>query len=145
MSITERITTTALLKKIDQDIANGDSPDITRQQYAPPIHPDRISATTRIMCDAIDKIFENTATGVDLRIADLSTKVEEIVRYVDEFKSNMRGAADDLINKIKVAMAHYEDITAKMQDSPFNSVPKLVDKHDGHDVDPNGNRTLARE
>jgi hypothetical protein len=97
------------------------------RHYAPPQHADRVSATSRIMCDAIEKVFNDTAAGLDDRVAELKTKVAEIDDGVNAFKAAMGAAANSLIERVTEVMAHYEDITEKLQQSPFNgTLPKFL-------------------
>jgi hypothetical protein len=101
------------------------------KRYAPPQHSDRVSATSKIMCDAIEKVFQDTAGGLDARVAELKSKVDEIDEGVTAFKEAMRNAASGLIDRVSEVMAHYEDITAKLQESPFNGeMPKFLEKPD---------------
>lgn len=93
------------------------------KQYAPSVHPDRVSATTKIMNQAIRKVFEDTAAKIDGRVAEFKAKVDEIERGAEVFKDNMLAAAEALIRQIEIAMAQYEDLTAKMQESPFGPPP----------------------
>jgi hypothetical protein len=96
--------------------------------YAPPFHPDRISDATKTMCEAIDKIYLNTADELDARVAEFKAKVAEIEECVRGFKLGMREAGDDLLGRIKTAMGHCEDLTAKMQQSPFSFYNKKEKK-----------------
>jgi len=137
MSLTERMTKLARDSiTARESVAMKDTPSVPPAQpwidtpqevksYAPPFHPDRISDATKTMCEAIDRIYLNTADELDARIAEFKAKVAEIEECVRGFKLGMREAADDLVGRIKTAMGHCEDLTAKMQESPFN---KLTEK-----------------
>jgi len=96
------------------------------KQYAPTLHPDRVSATTKIMSDAIRKVFEDTAAGIDQRVNELDAKVNDIKRGAELFKDTMHQAADALIRQIELAMAQYEDLSRKMQESPFGPMPAVT-------------------
>ena len=132
MSLTERMTKLAKHTVAIKDAAltEHDSdyqpdPVLPRppeevRHYAPPFHPDRISDATKTMCEAIDRIYLNTADELDARVAEFKAKVAEIEECVRGFKLGMREAGDDLLGRIKMAMGHCEDLTAKMQESPFN-------------------------
>ena len=89
------------------------------RQYAPNVHPDRVSHTSRLMCEAIHKVFEDTASGIDQRVVELRGRVDEIERGAVAFKKAMRESAEILISQVQEVMLHYEDITDKLQQSPF--------------------------
>jgi methyl-accepting chemotaxis protein len=81
------------------------------------------------MCDAIEKVFIDTASGIDTRVSELKAMVSEIDEGVNAFKEAMRNAANSLVERVQEVMAHYEDITAKLQESPFNGdMPTFLEK-----------------
>jgi hypothetical protein len=113
------------------------------KQYAPPQHSDRISATSRIMCDAVRKVATDTGSSLDERVAELHARVKDVVQHVaviedgvNAFKQAMQVEADTLIAKIEGVLANYEDMAAKLQQSPFNGeLPKFLAQEDDHDAD----------
>ena len=146
----QTIMNDARLGRIADEVRDYVPPNHPDRQ--PVIHPERISETTKIMCQAIDQIFTATAEGVDGRIKQFRTSVEKIEASVasfkdelaagvdkitdemharvpevehgaSEFKDRMRSRADELIHQIQTAMAHYDDVSTKMHDSPFNTPP----------------------
>jgi len=84
--------------------------------YAPSVHPDRVSHTTRIMTQAIQKV------------AELRAKVEDIAKGSETFKQALHAAATALNKQIEVAMAMHEDLSRKLQESPFGAMPAVVTK-----------------
>jgi hypothetical protein len=104
------------------------------KQYAPPQHADRISATSKIMCDAVRKVATDTGSSLDERVAELHARVKDVVAHVavieegvNAFKEAMQVEANTLVSKIEGVLANYEDIAAKLQQSPFNGdVPKFL-------------------
>jgi hypothetical protein len=97
--------------------------------FAPPIHPDRISQVTKTMVTAIDKIYEDTARALDEKVREHEAMVERLAHTVQAFKTRMRSNADEIISKTKEAMAHFEDITRKMEESSLNSpLTRLLEK-----------------
>ena len=96
--------------------------------YAPALHPDRISATTRIMTDAIGKVAEDAAARIDARVAELDARVIDIKKGAVIFKEMLKQGAEKLSNQVELAMAQYEDLQSKMQESPFGPMPATVTK-----------------
>ena len=96
--------------------------------YAPPQHADRVSATSQVMCDAIEKVFVDTAAGLDASVEELAAKLHNIDAGVHAFKEAMRGAADELKRRVEEVMFRFEDIASKLQQSPFNGeLPKFLE------------------
>jgi methyl-accepting chemotaxis protein len=108
-----------------------DRPAEAIRHYAPPQHADRVSATSQAICDGIDKVFAHTVDGTQERIDELARKVEELDRYHQKVKETMRVAADGLKERVQEVMSNLEDITLKMQESPFNgALPKFLETSD---------------
>jgi hypothetical protein len=113
------------------------------KQYAPPQHADRISATSKIMCDAVRKVATDTGSSLDERVTELHARVKDVIAHVaviedgvSAFKQAMQTEAGALISKIEGVLANYEDIAAKLHQSPFNGEsPKFLEKEESHDAD----------
>ena len=93
------------------------------KQFAPLGHPDRLSQTTKIMCDAVDQVVMHSEQQIGQPINELKENVKRAEMMFADFLTNMRAAADHLKTQISEAMGHYEDIVAKMAESPFT--PKV--------------------
>ena len=142
MTLVEKIKGLPKVQNLESEIAK----EIARTRkvpeevavFAPPIHPDRVSQVTRTMCEAINRIYEDTSAQIDKRVAEFARKVEELHQSAHNFKMTMRDNSDHLIDQVKQAMAQYEDITSKMQESSF--APKIiasqgyVEVHNGDDA-----------
>ena len=96
------------------------------ETFAQPDHPGRLSATTKIMCDAIDEVCTASEKQVGAQITELKTKLTEAESLFAEFKTNMREAADLLKEQITGTMGQYEEVISKMQDSSFGR--KMLEK-----------------
>jgi len=101
-------------------------PNETVREYAPPLHPDRISDTTRIMKDAISKVIEDAITGVDTRVSEIEAKAADTRKAATLFAELVRNAADQLNKQIEVIMAQVDDVNVKMRESPFGPLPRIT-------------------
>ena len=67
---------------MEEDIASA---VMTMKQYAPPNHADRISSTSKVMCDAVRKVLTDTGSSLDERVAELHARVKDVqVRQVED-------------------------------------------------------------
>jgi len=95
-------------------------------RYAPPSHRDHLTATTKIMLDAIDKACKHTEDQIGKRIVELRERMADVERIYEAFTANMHEAAQHLKDRISESMGNFDDVIAKMTESPFKQKPNLA-------------------
>lgn len=96
------------------------------REYAPPSHPDRVSASAKIMCDGIDRLFAGASEDNQKIVDQAQAALEDMKRFKALVDNGMREAADGLKKHLCHVMALLEDGSAKMKQNPFNG--DMLDK-----------------
>lgn len=110
------------------------SAEATRS-YAPPKHPDRISASAQIMCEGIDKLFAGASEDNQKIVDEAEAALNDMKNFKAQVDDGMRRSADGLKKHLCHVMALLEDGTSKMKQNPFNGdVPKFLEhqQQDNH-------------
>ena len=117
MRINLRKSTEPKLPTLEEDMAEA----VANMKYAPPDHADRISATAKVMADAVRAVAAETRKDLTNHMTDLRTRVQDIVQHiatieegVEVFNREMDAEIDTLVAKIQAVLAKFEETKAKL-------------------------------